>query len=124
MNRRSKNSKNFYLCLNKLWIVLFFLFPQQIVLSQKNSEQAQVNFSDDRNPGDVSLDLYLLIGQSNMAGRGVITNKYKEQRNENVWMLNKENTWVPARNPLHFDKPKIAGVGPGLSFGIAISKEN
>lgn len=69
-------------------------------------------------------DLYLLIGQSNMSGRGVITEKNKEEGRPNVFMLTKENTWVPARNPLHFDKPKIAGVGPGLSFGISMAKGN
>ncbi len=73
---------------------------------------------------DSSFGLYLLIGQSNMSGRGVITEKYKDEGNPNVFMLTKENTWVPAKNPLHFDKPKIAGVGPGLSFGIAMAKAN
>ena len=70
------------------------------------------------------MDLYLLIGQSNMAGRGPLTEAYEQIRNENVWMLDKENNWVPAKHPLHFDKPKAAGVGPGLSFGIAMAKKN
>jgi hypothetical protein len=70
------------------------------------------------------LDLYLLIGQSNMAGRGPLTAEYEDVSSKNVLMLNKENNWVPAKNPLHFDKPKVAGVGPGLSFGIAMAKLN
>lgn len=36
-------------------------------------------------------------------------------------MLNKDNKWVLAKHPLHFDQP-IAGVGPGLAFGIAMAK--
>jgi hypothetical protein len=32
-------------------------------------------------------------------------------------MLNKANEWVPATDPLHFDKPALVGVGPGLAFG-------
>lgn len=61
------------------------------------------------------LDLYLLAGQSNMAGRGTVeaTDSISVP---GIWMLNKEEDWVPARDPLHFDKPKIAGVGPGFSF--------
>jgi len=59
-----------------------------------------------------------------MAGRGLITDQFKEQGNPNVLMLSKENTWVPAKNPLHFDKPSVAGVGPGLSFGIAMANKN
>lgn len=73
---------------------------------------------------DVSMDLYLLIGQSNMAGRGIITEQYKNEGNANVLMLDKENNWIPAKHPLHFDKPTVAGVGPGLSFGIEMAKKN
>ena len=36
-------------------------------------------------------------------------------------MLNSEMHWVPAVDPMHFDKP-IAGVGPGRSFGIALAE--
>lgn len=68
------------------------------------------------------LDLYLLIGQSNMAGRGTVepqdTVAYPR-----VYTLNKDNQWVPARDPIHFDK-KVAGVGLGRSFGIAMAKAN
>ena len=39
-------------------------------------------------------------------------------------MLNKENKWVTVKNHLHFDKPSVAGVGPGLSFGIRMEKKN
>lgn len=70
-----------------------------------------------------NLDLYLLIGQSNMAGRGEITADYKDDGSKNVLMLTKENNWVQAKHPLHFDKPTVVGVGPGLSFGIAMLKK-
>ena len=59
--------------------------------------------------------LYLLIGQSNMAGRGEIGEQDK-QSHPRVFALNKDNKWVPATDPIHFDK-SIAGVGPGLTFG-------
>lgn len=73
---------------------------------------------------DSLFDLYLLIGQSNMAGRGEITDEYKNEGSSDVLMLDKENHWVQARHPLHFDKPSAAGVGPGLSFGIEMAKKN
>lgn len=31
-------------------------------------------------------------------------------------MLDSMNNWVPATDPVHFDKPKMAGVGPAISF--------
>ena len=59
--------------------------------------------------------LYLLIGQSNMAGRGVIEEQDR-QPHPRVFALDKNNKWAPAVDPIHFDKP-VAGVGPGLTFG-------
>jgi len=59
-------------------------------------------------------EIYLLIGQSNMAGRGKLESQ-NEVVQENILMLDKANYWVSAKDPLHFDKPE-AGVGPGISF--------
>jgi len=67
-------------------------------------------------------DLYILIGQSNMAGRGVITPEIADETNDHVFMFTKDKQWLIAKHPLHFDKPASVGVGPGLSFGIAIAK--
>jgi hypothetical protein len=51
-----------------------------------------------------------------MAGRGKLA-KIDTTAHPNVYVLNKENKWKLAVDPLHFDKPKIVGVGPGLTFG-------
>jgi hypothetical protein len=68
---------------------------------------------------DPDFQLYLLIGQSNMAGRGKVDAQSTES-DPRVLMLNKERQWVPAVDPLHFDKA-AAGVGPGLAFGKAMA---
>lgn len=73
---------------------------------------------------DDNFHLYLLAGQSNMAGRGEISSEYKGVGHPQLYMLNKNNEWVAAKHPLHFDKPAVAGVGPGLSFGIDMAKAN
>jgi hypothetical protein len=67
-------------------------------------------------------DLYLLIGQSNMAGRGKVEAQ-DSLIHPQVFALSKENTWVPAQDPIHFDK-KAAGVGLGRTFGIEMAKAN
>ncbi|HEY0670433.1 MAG TPA: sialate O-acetylesterase, partial [Sphingobacteriaceae bacterium] len=69
-----------------------------------------------------NLDIYIMMGQSNMAGRGVITPQYQKLQHERVVMLNKDNEWVKATHPVHFDKPKSVGVGPALTFGIAMAE--
>ena len=66
------------------------------------------------------LQLFLLIGQSNMAGRGV-PEAQEEQTNPRIWMLTKDLNWVPAKDPMHFDKPAIVGVGPGLAFARSLA---
>jgi len=69
-------------------------------------------FADEPDP---DFHLYLLVGQSNMAGRGKVDDESKNV-NPRVLMLAKDLKWRPAVDPLHFDK-SAAGVGPGLSFG-------
>jgi len=72
---------------------------------------------------DPNFELYILAGQSNMAGRGYIIDAYKTAGSDKVLMLTKDGKWVQAKHPVHFDKP-VAGVGPGLAFGMEMSKAN
>ncbi len=70
---------------------------------------------------ETKLDLYLLIGQSNMAGRGEVAEQDQEVV-PRVWTLDQEHQWVPAQDPIHFDK-NGAGVGPGRTFGIKMAEQ-
>ncbi|MGB0370585.1 MAG: sialate O-acetylesterase [Opitutales bacterium] len=65
-------------------------------------------------------DIYLLIGQSNMAGRAEIT-KEQSLAVEGVYLLDKSDSWTPAQNPLNQystirKKLKMQKLGPGYSF--------
>jgi hypothetical protein len=71
-------------------------------------------------PGREPFRLYLLIGQSNMAGRGAIGESDRVPH-PRVFTFTRTNTWAPAIDPLHFDKPTIAGVGLGSAFGRAMA---
>jgi hypothetical protein len=71
-------------------------------------------------PGPERPQLFLLAGQSNMAGRGVLEAEDRVPH-PRVLVLDRNDAWVPAVEPLHFDKP-IAGVGPGRAFGIAVAE--
>jgi hypothetical protein len=66
--------------------------------------------------------LFLLAGQSNMAGRGVVDDA-SGMPHPRVWMLSQAGEWVPATDPVHFDKP-IAGVGPGKAFGEVMAERH
>ena len=67
--------------------------------------------------------LYLLVGQSNMAGRGKVEEQDRTPH-PRIFMLDAKDEWVPAREPLHFDKPGVAGVGPGFAFAKAMAEAN
>ena len=69
---------------------------------------------------DTSLQVFLLAGQSNMAGRGIVEAE-DSVVNPRVRRLDESMKWVPAVDPLHWDKPALVGVGPGRSFGLALA---
>lgn len=66
--------------------------------------------------------IYLLMGQSNMAGRGIVE-EIDTITSPRVLMLDTDNRWVAAKAPIHFDKP-IAGTGLGLVFGKLMAQSN
>jgi hypothetical protein len=75
-------------------------------------------------PGEKSrFHLFLLVGQSNMAGRGKVAEEDRTPH-PRVLMLDQSGSWVPAVDPLHFDKPKVVGVGVGKTFGIDYAEAN
>ncbi|MFK8114313.1 MAG: sialate O-acetylesterase [Rubripirellula sp.] len=79
-------------------------------------------------PGNTNhLDVFLLLGQSNMKGRGVMP--AVPLKNPRIVMLHKRtDQWFCARHPLHligdpdsFEGADNAGVGPGLAFATSLS---
>ena len=68
------------------------------------------------------MDLYLLVGQSNMAGRGVLTDSNRVNA-ERVFKLDAKGEWQRAEEPIHFDK-KSAGAGLAASFARAMADRN
>ncbi|MEK5448220.1 sialate O-acetylesterase [Paenibacillus sp. FSL R7-0331] len=61
--------------------------------------------------------LFLLIGQSNMAGRGPLEGPdFNAEPEKNIYKLDDNGVWLKAKEPVHNDKPALVGVGPGLTF--------
>jgi hypothetical protein len=91
-----------------------------IVVAASVGTGAAVDSAVVKLPPREQFHLFLLVGQSNMAGRGTVADEDRAPH-PRVLMLTKEGTWAPAVEPLHFDKP-VAGVGPGRAFGVAIAE--
>jgi hypothetical protein len=71
-------------------------------------------------PGPADLQIFLLIGQSNMAGRGAVEAEDMVPH-PRVLTLTKDLAWVPAVDPIHFDKPERIGTGLGKTFGAVLA---
>ncbi|MES1197751.1 MAG: sialate O-acetylesterase [Chitinophagaceae bacterium] len=65
--------------------------------------------------------IFILAGQSNMAGRGFVQ-PADTVSSINVLTLGKDNEWLYAKEPLHYYEPTRTGLDCGLSFGKTISK--
>ena len=68
------------------------------------------------------MDLYLLVGQSNMAGRGDL-NDSNRLNADRIFKLDAKGKWQRAEEPIHFDK-KSAGAGLAASFARAMADKN
>jgi hypothetical protein len=69
-----------------------------------------------------AVHLFLLAGQSNMAGRGEMTPDRREPI-PGVMALQQDGSWGPAVDPLHWDKSS-AGVGLARSFAQAYRQDH
>lgn len=92
-----------------------FIFPFLCLISFLTAQEIKL-------PPKEQFHLFLLVGQSNMAGRGVVEEQDKTP-NPRVLMLSKQGQWMPAVDPMHFDKPSV-GVGLGKTFGQLIAEAN
>jgi len=79
---------------------------------------------------DDTMGLFLLVGQSNMKGRGLIDPKPVTSK-RNLFFHPREQQWYVSRDPLHsagtpdlIDGSDNAGTGPGMSFAMTLLKKD
>ena len=63
------------------------------------------------------MDIFLLMGQSNMAGRGLLED-VEPIRDERIRAF-QDDRWTMAEEPLHHDRP-TAGIGLAMSFAQSV----
>lgn len=59
--------------------------------------------------------IFIMAGQSNMAGRALIEPQ-DTLTNSRIFTLGANNTWQAAQEPLHYYEPKLTGLDCGMSF--------
>jgi hypothetical protein len=100
----------------KFFKVLLPLFLTFHLLVSANAADSGAQVPKDKD----NFHLFLLAGQSNMAGRGKIEPEDLVPH-PRVLMLTEDREWVPAVAPIHFDKT-VAGVGLAQSFAVALAE--
>lgn len=114
-----------------VFISLFFNLNIWAKGSQGGEKQPPLNKADQKIiTSSPSMDMFLLVGQSNMKGRGSIDlNPTTNPRILFFHMTQKE--WFVARDPLHalgtptqIIKSDNAGTGPGLSFAKTLMQNS
>ena len=74
-------------------------------------------------PSKRKVHLYLLLGQSNMAGRGELE-AADLLPHPRVWAFTLDKQWEPAVEPITKDRSYALGVGPGVAFGKLMAEQN
>lgn len=74
-------------------------------------------------------NIFILAGQSNMVGRGLLAENYPQfDPSPQIQRFAKNETWEEAKDPLHqdidADPNKVAGRGPGMPFANALLKND
>lgn len=89
--------------------------------SMQNSDQNwQANFPRKKDyvhqmPHPDSLFIFIMAGQSNMAGRGFVEPQ-DTIPSERILTIDEAMNWVYAKQPLHFYEPSRTGLDCGMSF--------
>jgi hypothetical protein len=105
------------LTIKKLFL-LAFVFA--VVASNAQVERTQNFFKNieypQRLPKKRNVWIFIMAGQSNMAGRGFVEPQ-DTLSNPRILSINKNNEIILAKEPLHFYEPNLTGLDCGLSFG-------
>jgi hypothetical protein len=111
--------------INKIFCSLIF-FALVIAIKSGAQESRTTNFPKTEEkpsaiPDKEDLWVFLLAGQSNMAGRGLVE-PIDTIPDPRILSINKSGDLILAKEPLHFYEPGLTGLDCGLSFGKELLK--
>jgi hypothetical protein len=94
---------------------------QDLIPDERKRHFPKQQIRVEKMPARHNLWVFILAGQSNMAGRGLVepTDTLSDPR---ILTLGRNNTWIHAKEPLHFYEPDLTGLDCGLSFGKELVK--
>ncbi len=107
---------------NLILLVLAFF----VLSCRKDFEERSVSFPKTREyiarlPKKENFWIFILAGQSNMAGRGLVTPE-DTISTTHVLAIDTILQWYFAKEPLHFYEPSLKGLDCGLAFGKELDR--
>lgn len=110
--------KRFSLCT----IILLLILAASPVLAQKPDRSQyfpKAEVTPESWPEKHNLWVFILAGQSNMAGRGQVEPQ-DTIPHPRILSINTENQFIIAKEPLHWYEPKLTGLDCGISFARSL----
>lgn len=113
------------ICLQMKSVITFLLFSIFISCNTKPVERTtyfpkQTELTNEKLNKE-NVWIFLLAGQSNMAGRGIVEPKDTVPV-KRILTINKNGQLIAAKEPLHWYEPERTGLDCGYSFGKTIIK--
>lgn len=108
----------------RIFICLAVLVSATRVMAQEGrtlSFPRTTEYIDQMPPAD-RVWLFVLAGQSNMAGRGLVE-PADTVPHPRIFTVTPDQRWALAKEPLQLYQPALTGLGPGLAFARALIKE-
>lgn len=104
-----------FICLTSF----LFLFLLATMAENELSLKDDTSLRKKEDPKSEKVWVFILAGQSNMAGRGNVE-AMDTITNPRILSINEKGEIVRAKEPLHFYEPKMKGTGCGLSFATEL----
>lgn len=108
-----------------LYLTFFFSISQTLKAQETDSERTQyfpkVIEKATIIPSKNKVWVFVMAGQSNMAGRGQVTPS-DTIANKRILTINKQGELIYAKEPLHFYEPTRTGLDCGVSFASQLLK--
>jgi Carbohydrate esterase, sialic acid-specific acetylesterase len=105
--------------MKNLVILIVFLSLSVLSIAQSGSQASTSDGKSTKLPKPNKVWVFLLAGQSNMAGRGVVEAQ-DTLIDPRIFSINAQGEVIFAKEPLHFYEPNLVGLDCGLSFGKAL----
>ena len=103
-----------------IYFLIYVLMLSSLISSEPEEDKRTKFFpksikTPDVVPNRKNLWVFILAGQSNMAGRGLVEPQDTIPDNR-ILTINSKNELVIAKEPFHFYEPKASGLDCGLSL--------